>query len=348
MAALTWRENPPVKESLEQRAYEFDFYQAVSLLEQAALNTDAKIVVPLGEGNNPTLEAVRIKSYVSLSVPISEVHSAQVEDGKNPAFWINFLSIAGIQGPLPTPYTESVIQRTRQKDTAFRDFLDIFNHRFASLWYRLRRVINPTLMNKTSDNTAMGKAILSLCGMQQAGVLKAGGLEQDTLLSYHDLLWKRSHSAAGLVQLIQSFFKVPVSLTQFRGQWREVNPSEVSTLGRRGKFNALGKTTILGQKCWDQGAGVTLTMGPLSWGRFCDFLPLKTALAAIDPTPFDRLKDLSFLYAGLGIGISVCLVLNRFDAKPVRLNRGFALGYNTWLAASKVSERDLVVRINLT
>jgi len=49
---------------------------------------------------------------------------------------VNFMGIAGIQGPLPLPYTEILMSRMRQKDMAFRDFLDIFNHRLVSVFTR--------------------------------------------------------------------------------------------------------------------------------------------------------------------------------------------------------------------
>ena len=37
---------------------------------------------------------------------------------------------------LPYCYTELILERLREKDTSFASFLDIFNHRMISLFYR--------------------------------------------------------------------------------------------------------------------------------------------------------------------------------------------------------------------
>lgn len=343
MASITWRENPPVKEAINKQTHDFDFDQAIHVLE--TLDPDA---IPLGEGVDPHKEAICIKSRVSLAVPPSELDALQEDPNQKPILWINFLSIAGIQGPLPTPYAETVIERTRAKDTAFRDFLDIFNHRFASLWHRFRKKIIPGLLQKPPGEAPLGQTILQLAGITNPSLLKEAKLSPEILLTYRDLLWKRSHSAAGLIRIIRSYFKVPADLEQFQGQWNYAKHSDLSVIGAKGgQYNTLGADLILGKKSWEQAAAATIVIGPLSWDKYCSFLPVHHLNRKPHHSHLPALKNLAYFYSGLDVQLFVKFILNRFDIKPAKLNGGGALGFNTWLKCDKIPSENPSVKITL-
>ncbi|MBY0462151.1 MAG: type VI secretion system baseplate subunit TssG [Alphaproteobacteria bacterium] len=344
MASITWRENPPVKEAMIKHVYEFDFDQAIQVLE--TLNPES---IPLGEGDDPHKEAIRIKSRVSFSVPPTELDSLQEISDQKPILWINFLSIAGIQGPLPTPYTETVIERTRIKDTAFRDFLDIFNHRFASLWHRFRKKIIPGLLQKSPEESPIGKTILELSGVSSIPLLNKSELNSNIILAYRDLLWKKSHSSAGLIRIIRSYFKVPAELEQFQGRWIKAKSSEFSVIGSKvGQFNVLGSNLIMGKMSWDQAAVATIVIGPLNWDQYCSFLPIRNLNKEHHESYLPVLERLSYFYSGLDVQFFARFILNRFDIKSSKLNGSFALGFNTWLKCDKIPSENPFVKISLS
>ncbi|MHA1558222.1 MAG: type VI secretion system baseplate subunit TssG [Alphaproteobacteria bacterium] len=138
MSSSNGRKNRSIKEHLFEEPFSFEFEKAVQILESLS-----PLCASIGENYSPNKEALSIKSHIRLSPPSSELHSLSVDENKKVNLWINFLSIAGIQGPLPTPYTEAILQRTHAKDTALRDFIDIFNHRLASLWHRFSKKSRP-------------------------------------------------------------------------------------------------------------------------------------------------------------------------------------------------------------
>ena len=162
MATVTRRANPSLEEQIETTPYEFDFHQAVRLLEK--MRPEA---TPLGEGSNPMKEALSIESRVTLSPSGADIQNlALSETDKPPVLTINFLGLAGIQGPLPTPYTELILERLRHKDTSFKDFLDIFNHRLASFWHRMRKKFVLGIAQVRPDTTPAGKVFLDLVGIE--------------------------------------------------------------------------------------------------------------------------------------------------------------------------------------
>ncbi|RZI45513.1 type VI secretion system baseplate subunit TssG [Candidatus Finniella inopinata] len=332
MAIITWRQNPAVADALSKQVFEFEFDQAVAILESQQQTT------PIGEGSDPNAEAFEIKSHVSLANPSAELHKLHQKPGLKTTLWVNFLSLAGIQGPLPTPYTELVLQRNRQKDFAFRDFLDIFNHRLASLWFRFRKKYRIGLSSVKPEKHPLGKTLLQLAGIQNPDRFMDDAASQRVFFTYNDLLWRRPHSAAGLLCLLNSYFQVPTTLDLFQGQWRQPKADELSLLGSR--YHALGQSMILGRKSWDQAAGVLITLGPLSWSLFESFLPLNSSNGKL-------LKQICELYVGYDADLRLRLILQSKDVRPLILNRGFALGLNSWLSPEPSFNRKFVVDLKI-
>jgi type VI secretion system protein ImpH len=74
----------------------------------------------------------------SMAFPASAVHN--IEENANqsdPAHMtIAFMGLTGVQGALPLYYTERMLASKAAKDDSLAAFLDIFNHRLISLFYR--------------------------------------------------------------------------------------------------------------------------------------------------------------------------------------------------------------------
>ncbi len=364
MASTTWHKNPSVEEALQAEPYSFDFDQAILILERMHA---AK--ASLGEGCDPSFEAVTLKSHVSLAPPASELQQLD-QTADKPTLWINFLSLAGALGPLPTPYTETVIQRTREKDTGFRDFLDIFNHRLASLWHRFHKKIYTGVAQILPHESNIGKCLLQLAGISHSRMIEGTDLNEMTLLTYQNLMWKQPHGTIGLGRLLHHHFDITVHIHDFQGAWRYAAPSDVSRIGvHQGQWNALGQTTLLGSKTWDQMAGIQIDIVDLSWERFCQFLPPADDMLVNDNRVsvnyFQQLKELCQLYVGLDFSISVKLSLHPDQIKPIILccrspaesaegtgadyypSYGNRLGLNTWLNQPGAIKGDVSAFIRL-
>jgi type VI secretion system protein ImpH len=128
-------------EELYEHPYEFDFFQAVQILERADSGR-----IAIGLQGPPDREAVRLRSLASLNFPPSSIYA--LEKGiaipgrpmAPPAMTVAFGGLFGPDGALPTHYTQAIIRLLERgrgdEKTSLRDWLDLFNHRLIALFYR--------------------------------------------------------------------------------------------------------------------------------------------------------------------------------------------------------------------
>ncbi|MHB1910407.1 MAG: type VI secretion system baseplate subunit TssG, partial [Nitrososphaerales archaeon] len=163
MAAKQRRQVPALIESFYKEPFAYEFHQAIMLLE--LMYPEAP---PLGEGVMLEKEVVRLKSRVYLSTSSNDLYSLEPADpasGSPLKLVLNFFGIAGIQGPLPVPYIEMILERISKKDTALRDFLDIFNHRLASVLHRIRKKYWVGLDTVPAVKTLIGQTLRAFAGV---------------------------------------------------------------------------------------------------------------------------------------------------------------------------------------
>ena len=112
----------------------YSFFQAVRLLYRAH-------GIPARSGAASPHDALRFTVPPSLNFPPCELHALERDtrnDGNSPSYTmsVNFLGLTGPSGVLPRHYTEWLMTQQKARDPAARDFMDIFNHRLLSLFWR--------------------------------------------------------------------------------------------------------------------------------------------------------------------------------------------------------------------
>src|SRR6202040_296448 len=78
--------------------------------------------------------------HLSLNFPPSQIYEVQKQPDAPPLMTVTFMGLTGPSGILPRHYTEMLIRLDRESRTAeryiLRNWLDLFNHRLVSLFYR--------------------------------------------------------------------------------------------------------------------------------------------------------------------------------------------------------------------
>jgi type VI secretion system protein ImpH len=334
LAEYGWHSKRSVKDWLFAEPWEFEFFQAIKILELL----DPDRAAP-GEHADPDREVVRLHSRVTLEYSASELQQFLPPDqpGHPPHLVVNLMGLAGVNGPLPDPDTERVLDSAWRKDTAIRDFLDMFNHRLLSLLVLIRKAHHPSLTSVTPDRGRMAHYLFSLFGMAPDEVRGRLRIPDRSLLFYSGILARHPRSASGLERMFTDYFQVPTRVRQLVGVWRSLEPGQWSRIGIMGQNQSLGRDAILGTRVWDQQGRFELNIGPMNLSKFTDFLPCGSAYPA--------LCELTRFYAGQNFEFDIKLTIRAEEVPRSRVGGNCRLGWTSWLVTRTPERDDSQVRL---
>jgi type VI secretion system protein ImpH len=231
-------------------------------------------------------------------------------------------------------YSELVADRVRQRDHALRDFLDLFNHRIISLFFRAWERTHAHGPGGGGERDILQDHLLDLAGLGTPGLTNRLGLPPAALPFYVGLLAIPTRPAAALELLIEDYFGVPVEVEQFVGGWYSIDEASQCALGDESTSSTqLGFGAVAGDEIWDLQARARLRIGPLSRAQYDSFLPTGRA--------YEELRALTRFFTGEQVDIELQLVLARDDVPPVSLGldgqAATPLGWCTWLRSRPFS-----------
>ncbi len=337
MGTHGWGTDSPLDRTLFKHGYSFDFFQAVKLLE---------IMYPqrhrVGESSQPEREPLRFSSRVGIEFPPGDIDeiTAPTQEGEPARVSVNVIGLAGARGPLPAVYTELVLERVWKKDTALRDFLDIFNHRLASMLYRVRKTCRIGFDHKSPQHSTVARYLFSLMGLGTAGLQHRMQVPDRALLFYTASFARQGRSMVGLERLLSDYFGVKIRGRQFIGQWHQIAEDQITRIGRSGQNQVLGDTATIGTRVWDQQGKFELQVGPLSAEELLLFLP--------DGTAFAPLCELTRFYVGNELDFEIVLMARQGDIPTPGLGGDFSprLGWTSWLGTREREAKHDRVRLS--
>ncbi|HEX8499167.1 MAG TPA: type VI secretion system baseplate subunit TssG [Pyrinomonadaceae bacterium] len=360
MAAEGGRAATSIVDELEDKPYRFEFFQAVRLLTRFSGGRE-----PVGRLDcDPAREAVRFSSRVSFDFPPSQLYKlvrrkGAEANGRPPELTVAFMGLAGLLGALPSHYTSLLLEGREGEVKPLGQFLDLFNHRLISLFYRAWEKYHfPIAYERGGRNDRFTEYLFDLIGLGTENLRGAAkhprsrlGLRDDEgLLLYAGLLAQRPHSASAVEAVLGDYFGAPVRLEQFAGQWLELGEGSVPRLGAGGR---LGVNTVIGTRVWDAQSKFRLRCGPLTLAAFKEFLPGASA--------FRPLAELTRLLVGMEFDFDVRLVLRAdevpasqlpMSGEPVaaagRDEGGPVLGRTSWLKTREFDADDDQVLLSVS
>lgn len=350
---------------LFDEGYEFDFFQAVRLLQRWEPKR-----VGVGREGPPQDEAVRFRARISLSFPPSSIHEIQKPTSRVPVPVMvqAFMGLTGPSSVLPRHYTELLYRIERDVRTpekhALRDWLDLFNHRMVSLFYRAwekYRFYIPFERGeyKGSEPEPFTSVLFSLIGLGfpalrgRVRMVAPAGVDEDdapqervlaqiedlALLHFSGMLAHRPRCAVALEAMLQEHFQIRTRIEQYKAQWLKLEPPIRTRLGGALNNNAVGVSAVAGSRVWDRQSKFRVRLGPMRYARFLELLPDRAPVR--ERKTFFLLAKLVRLYADPGLDFDIQLVLKAEDVPRCRLavggTFGAHLGWNTWLLTRPAS-----------
>lgn len=337
MATTNRGTESPLARDLFECGFRYDMFQAVWNFQR--MFHERKRV---GRDGPPSAEVVRFRSWLSLAFPPSAIRAITKPDRDDQPIemTVALKGLTGTQGVLPSYYTELLLERTAAKQDALRDFLDLFNHRMISLFYRVwekhRMLVGYEQGMRSGLSDPMSNCLWALLGLGTKGLRESLGGMDRALLRYTGLIAQRPHSAAVLQHILADYFHVPITIRQFVGIWLQIETEDQSCIGDGNRNNRLGHTVVLGTRVWDPQAKFTIRVGPLTYREFSRFLPS-------DPRYF-VLVNLTKMLVDPTLDFSITLVCKRQEVPYCRLSISNEytpqLGWTTWLKSKETRSDD--------
>ena len=311
------KNEPDLLTRLVRAPHKFEFDQAFRVLEGLGQGGGR-----FGQTEDPRNEPIYIHSNLSAETPACDIKQVHGKDSWGRAhLTMNIMGLTGHHGPLPQPYTNILHDQERQRDEAPQDFVDMFNTRVASQWFRVRTKFRQGLSGVRPDLSTVGQAVIKLAGLQSKHLRNRMLVPDYALIAYAPLLWQRPRSLVGLQQIINDYFGVTSKLWPMAGGWSETPAYQRSYINKL--YNTLGQDAYLGKRVWRQDSGFVINLGVLSWHQYCGFLPPNHGHRA--------LLNLIKFYCGFQFRVAVVQQVQLENVPGVRLNRGYALGQTTWI-----------------
>jgi len=175
------------------------FYRFCQLLEQS--QPDAAL---LGNHWQVKQDPVRFRPHSGMGFPASEFKRIEMPEYPHlpPTVRTTFIGLYGVESPLPTAYIDDITQR-RDGHEALSDFLDIFNHRLTTQYYRIWRKYSYPATFAPGGTDRTSRYLLSLCGLGIEGCAQNIATPVSRFLALTSMMRLPTRTSEGIIALVQ-------------------------------------------------------------------------------------------------------------------------------------------------
>ncbi len=325
---------------LQQQGEEFNFFQAIRLLEKVAI-PDQKIRYKAinSEAFHPNFIAEIKKDALNNKLTKNHKNNITVS--------VNGFGLTGQQGPIPQCFSEMFRRATVSGKKGAEDphaFLDIFNDKQISLLYEIKKHFDPMLFNEAPRESSLYKLLSSICGFNNLNIFDRLPVSSDQLTAFAPIMANRRTDYSLLYNILKTYFNCDVKITPNQGAWRplplcyqgQCYQAQLKTNNQQTSRSTLGKGMGLGKKYWDNQAAISIDINVPDIKTCLNLLP--------GGEEYKMFKGLISFLTDAKYMIYVKLLINWKDIPKSKLNPDtqLKLGQSSWLN----SHQTVTARVN--
>lgn len=321
-----------LKVLLQERPDLFSFFQVMRLLRSGHFRPEF--------GTDPK---IRVKPSLSLSFQKGQIEQVVFPDEENGLEYIevitNLPGLYGTGSPLPTFYTEELIEQDQEDKRTVKDVMDVLNHRLYELLHSGRNKYRLMERGLEDKDDRFVDHLFGLVGLNEA-VLRPLFPEPRRLARYLGLFALKNRPASGLQTMLSDVLgNVPVRIIQAVEHTGKIPVDQRSVMG--GGL-CLGESANIGKEFNSSTGCIRVEIGPIQEQDYYRFFP--------GTEDYNRMVSLTRLYLSSPVKFDVEIILGAETRMPgVELGGelGGSIGLDSWLgesedaAASRTMERRI-------
>jgi len=320
-----WQQKTDIDSILLKESSQFSFVQAIRLLEQRFRKEAGHLK-----------KKIRTRARLSLDFPNSDIVNIEEYDTLI-EMTVTFMGLYGESSPLPTFYTEALLQEQKDDKSVMRDFIDIFNAPLYEAYFNVWLKNQLGIRVDEFHDTKISDLLHTFSGMPQPH-LRQKYEKSYSLLKYAGLNMHYPRSAEALCALISDIIKDDrVEIVQCVEQVVPIPDAQHCSLGVSNTI--LDEDLHVGDKIKDRMGKFRIAVDMLDMKDFNALLP--------DTEKFNALFEAVTLYVGESFNWDLQLTLkeDQYEALALGISGESKLGFNTWLG-NDAKRRTLCIEKN--
>jgi type VI secretion system protein ImpH len=311
MGTNSWQQKIDINKQLFEQSSKFSFVQAIRLLELGSKNKKDDLETK-----------IRVHPRLSLDFPNSDIVDIKQKDDIV-KLTVTFMGLYGESSPLPTFYTESLLDEELEDESVMRDFIDIFNipiyQAYFEVWLKNRLGVR---LNEFNDPKVL-ELLHVFSGMPKEH-LREKHKDSYSLLKYAGLNMQYPRSAEALRILVSDIIEwESIEIIQCVEQMASIPQSQYCSLGNIN--SRLDDDLHLGDKIKDRMGKFRISITDLDMENYILLLPdgekYKSLVKAVD----------LYLTEPLDWDIQLTLKEDVYQSISLGGTKDSKLGLNTWL-----------------